>query len=74
VRIIEPPRDSIEHASDAVLRHASAEERVALECAEGIVLDFGVRWGRALPDEVEVYVGAQWGRVEQDEPYVDAQF
>jgi hypothetical protein len=64
VRIVEPPRDGIEHASDTVLRHAPAEERVALECAERVVLNFGMRWGRALPDKVEVYVGAQWGRVE----------
>ena len=27
-----------------------------------------------MPDEVEVDIGAEWGRVEEDEPDVDAEF
>lgn len=33
-----------------------------------------MRGGRALADEVEVDVCAEWRRVEQDEPDVDAEF
>ena len=72
--IVESPRDSIQHARNAILSHASSEQRVTLECAEGIVLDFGVRWRCALTDKVEVNVGAKRGRVEEDEPYIYAQF
>jgi len=74
VRIVQPPRDSIEHTRNAVLSDASSEERIALEGAEGVVLNFGVRGRGALTDEIEVYVGAERRRVEQDEPDVYAQF
>jgi hypothetical protein len=45
-----------------------------VEGAEGVVLDLCVRGGRALAHEVEVHGGLERGRVEQDEPDVDAQF
>lgn len=73
MRIVEPPRDSVEHTCNAVLGDASSEEGIALERAESIVLDFGVRGRGALTDEIEVYVGAEGRRVEQDEPDVYAQ-
>lgn len=74
VCVVEPPRDRVEHAGDAVLRDAPSKERIALEGAEGVVLDFGVGGRRALSDEVEVDFCAEGGRVEEDEPEVDAQF
>lgn len=74
MRIVEAPRDGIEHPCNAVLRHAAAEQRIALECAECVVLDLGMRGRRALPDKVEIDVGTERRRVEQDEPDVDAQF
>lgn len=72
--IVEAPRHGVENAGYAILRHAATEQRVALEGAESVVLDFGVRGGRALTYEVEVYIGAERRRVEKDEPDVDAQF
>jgi hypothetical protein len=57
VRIVESPRDGVEHARNAVLRYAPPEERIALESAERVVLDLCVRGGCALADEVEVDVG-----------------
>lgn len=72
MRVVEPPRDGVEHARDAVLRDAPPEQRIALEGAKGVVLDLGVGGRGALADEVEVDVGFEWGRVEQDEPDVDA--
>jgi len=41
-----------------------------LECTEGVILNFGVRWRGALTDEVEIYIGLEGRRVEEDEPYV----
>jgi hypothetical protein len=58
VRIVKAPRDGIEHAGDAILRYAPPEEGIALESAKSVILDLGVCGGRALPDEVEVYVGS----------------
>lgn len=72
--IVQSPCNSIQNACYAVLCHAAPEKRIALKGAEGIILDFGVRGGRALADEVEVHVGAERRRVEQDQPDVDAQF
>ena len=72
--IVEPPCDSVQDARYAVLRHAATEEGVALEGAEGVVLDFGVRGRCALTHEVEVDVGAKGRRVEEDEPDVDSEF
>jgi hypothetical protein len=43
-----------------------------LECTKGIILDFGVRWRGALTDEIEIYIGLERRRVEEDEPYVYA--
>lgn len=74
VRVVKTPRDGVEDAGDAVLCDAAAEQRVALEGAEGVVLDFGVGGRGALADEVEVDVGFGDGRVEQDQPNVDAEF
>jgi len=73
VRIVQPPRDGVEHTRNAVLSDASSEEGISLEGAEGVVLDFGVRRRGALTDEIEVYVGAERRRVEQNEPDVYAQ-
>lgn len=64
MRIVQPPRDRVEHTRNAVLSDASSEEGISLEGAEGIVLDFGVRRRGALTDEIEVYVGAERRRVE----------
>lgn len=72
--VVEPPRDSIQNTRYAILRDAPAKQRISLKCAESVVLYFGVRWGGALSDEVEVNIGAKRGRIEQNEPYVDAQF
>jgi hypothetical protein len=74
VCIVQSPRDSVEHASDTVLRDAPPKQGIALKGAESVVLDLRVCGRRALPDEVEVDVGSQWGRVEEDQPDVDAQF
>lgn len=74
MRVVESPRDGVEHASDAVLRDAPPEQRIALKGSESVVLDLRVCGRRALSDEVEVHVGTEWGRVEEDEPDVDAQF
>ena len=73
VRIVEPPRDGVEDPGNAVLRDAPPEERIALEGAERVVLDLCVCGRRALSDEVEVDIGAQRGRVEEDQPDVYAQ-
>jgi hypothetical protein len=73
VGIVEAPCDGVEHARDAVLGDAAAEERVALEGAECVVLNLCVRGGCALADEVEVYVCIERRNVEEDEPGVDAQ-
>jgi len=73
MRIVESPCDGVENACYAVLRDAAAEERVALEGAEGVVCDFGMSGGGALSDEVKVDVGAEWCGVEEDEPDVHAQ-
>ena len=64
MRIVQPPRDGVEHTRNAVLSDAPSEEGISLEGAEGVVLDFGVRGGGALTDEIEVYVGAERRRVE----------
>jgi hypothetical protein len=72
VCIIQPPRDRVEHTRNAVLGDASPKERIALECAKGVVLNFGVRWRGALTDKIEIYVGTERGRVEEDKPYVYA--
>jgi hypothetical protein len=74
VRVVEAPCHGIEHARDTVLRDAPSEQRVALEGAEGVVLN--LRGGRrgALADKVEVDVGAEGGCVEEDQPDVDAEF
>ena len=74
VRIVEPPRDSIQHTCDAVLRDAPAEKGIALESAERIILNLRMRWRRALSDKVEVHIGAERGRIEQNKPYVYSQF
>ena len=70
MRIVQPPGDGVEHTRNAVLSDASSEERIALECTEGVILNFGVRWRGALTDEVEIYIGLEGRRVEEDEPYV----
>jgi hypothetical protein len=73
MRIVQPPRDGVEHPRNTVLSDASSEEGIALECTKGIILDFGVRWRGALTDKIEVYVGLERRRVEKDEPYVYAE-
>lgn len=73
MRVVESPRDSIQDPGDAVLRNAPAKQGIALEGAKGIILYFGMRWGSALSDEIEVNIGAERGRIEQNEPNVDAQ-
>jgi hypothetical protein len=73
VGVVEAPCDGVEDACDAVLRDAAAEQGVALERAERVVQDLGVGGRRALSDEVEVDLGAQRRRIEQDQPDVDAQ-
>lgn len=70
--IVQPPRDSVQDTCDAILRDATTEQRIALKCSEGVILDFGVRWRRALPDKVEIDIGAKRWDVEQNEPYVYA--
>lgn len=72
--IVQPPRDSVQNTCDAVLGDAPAKEGIALKCTEGIVLDLRMRWGRALSNEIEVDIGAERGCIEQNEPYVYAQF
>ena len=66
MRIVESPRDSVEHARNAVLRDAPPKQRITLECAESVVLDLRMCWRRALPHEIEVYIGAQRWRIEED--------
>lgn len=72
MRIVEPPRHGVEDSRNAVLRDAAPEEGIALEGAERVVLDFGVRGRGALSDEVEVHVCTERRRVQQDQPDVDA--
>jgi hypothetical protein len=74
VRVIEAPCYGVKNARDAVLRDATSDYRVALEGAEGVVLDLSRCRRGALADQVEIDVGAERGGVEEDQPDVDAEF
>ena len=74
MRIIQAPGHGIEDSGNAILRHAASEERITLEGAKGIVLDLCMSGRCALTDEIQVNIGSDRRSVEEDEPYVDAQF
>lgn len=71
-RVVQGPGYGVEEADEGVVRDAALEERIGLEGAESVVADFGVGGRGAASGEGEIGVGGDWGRVEQDQPDVDA--
>ena len=72
VAVVQRPRKGVQQPDERRLADAPLEQRVRGQRAEGVVADLGVRGGRPAVNEGQVGVRAEGGRVQQDEPDVDA--